>query len=73
VSEAIEDLRCKMIEAAMEKGSLLDPSVLAISRQLDFLIIEEQRRRVIRAANSKWKVLSFWRSPVSSLKNMISI
>jgi hypothetical protein len=73
VTDAIENLRCKMIKTAAEKGSLLDPTVLAISRQLDYLIVVEQRRRIHRITNSKRNILSFWRSPVSSLKNMISI
>lgn len=73
LTNAIESLRCKMIEVAVEKGSLMDPTVLAISRQLDMLIVQEQRRRIVRETNAKRKIYSFWRSPISCLKNIISI
>ncbi len=42
--DVIENLRARMIEIAMEKGSFVAPEVLAVSQQLDFLIVQIQGR-----------------------------
>ena len=70
--ETIEELRCRMIELAEEKGHLSDPAVLAISRKLDSIIIVEQRRRMNSIANSQRNVCFIWQSSKTRFKDFIS-
>ena len=46
--QTIERLRLAMVETALEKGSLVEPSVVAISQQLDTLIVQLQRMKMNR-------------------------
>jgi hypothetical protein len=50
-SEYIEELRCKLINLAVEKGSFLDANVLELSQMLDYYLVhhlrrQKQRRRI---------------------------
>ncbi len=40
MKETIETLRHRMVQVADKTGSLYDPEVLAISRQLDLLLVQ---------------------------------
>ncbi|WP_139492131.1 aspartyl-phosphate phosphatase Spo0E family protein [Brevibacillus dissolubilis] len=42
LSNRIEMLRVKMVQTAMQKGSLVDTHVLELSQQLDELILKYQ-------------------------------
>lgn len=43
ILKKIEQLRLQMIKLAEKKGSLIDPSVIAVSQELDQLLIQLQR------------------------------
>jgi hypothetical protein len=47
--QMIEALRCQMIEHAVEKGSFLDEKVIAISRELDVLLLRYQQQTNIQS------------------------
>jgi hypothetical protein len=53
--ERLQDLRCRLYQAAEERGSLTDPEVLAISEEADRLIVElQQQQRDVKLAQI-WK------------------
>ncbi len=43
--EYIEELRSKLVNLAVEKGSFLDANVLELSQMLDFYLVHHLRRQ----------------------------
>ncbi len=70
---AIENLRYKMIEIANEKGSFIAPEVLAISQQLDLLLVEEQRIRHASILYSTRGIQTISQSFVACSKKLLLI
>lgn len=70
----IEELRNTMYRVATERGSLTHPDVVALSEQLDDLIVVVQRRRLINFLRdshityAKGNSFPLWQTTKSRLK-----
>jgi hypothetical protein len=45
LDQKLEDLKTRLVQLFMEKGTFLDPNVIAVSQDIDDLIVHIQRRQ----------------------------
>ncbi len=72
MENTIENLQCRMIELALEKGCLTAPEVLEISQRLDQIIIREQRLLLASVAYPERDILTVGQSFVASFEDCIT-